>query len=252
MTALNKINQTLSVTSNQLDQLSKDLKSNPHHVKPEKIEKLTEELARAATDVSQAKKSTGFKAEIVKSNLTLIGRLKRNETLNQEFKSVLKSFESQLKNLKNLKEESTSAPEVKVKPAIRRDPDVGKHLNDVNAKLKTVLSNKEKGNTQQFKELTNMLMKTNVALTKAVAFHNTLTTQYKPDYNARMIQTILNGINNLGNQAVIMQVSNQAALVNTFNLTLAEAKGLLEQVLDHLKESRGKRVAKVRSDRAKK
>lgn len=255
MIALNKINQTLYSTNHQLHSFSKELKQNPSN--PLVVEKLTGDLHEAATKLEQeikGHKISGVQKENLKSNLEIIGKLKTNESLNKEFKSALKSYESQLKILKKQHDISESTPksEVKVKPIVRRDKDVGKHLTDVNAKLKALLTNKEKVSAQNFKDLTNILMKTNVALTKSVAFQKTLSNQYKPDYNARMIQTILNGINSIGSQSHIVQVSSQATIIANFQSTLAEAKGLLEQVLEHLKASRGKRVSKVRSDRAKK
>lgn len=257
MTGLSKMNQTLISTNSQLDYFSKELAQNPKAVKPQEIEKFTHQLEDAAKDLAKEikdKKTHIFKADTLKSNLSMIGKLKKNDVLTNEFKSALSTYESQLKTLKTRAKrgEVSQNREVKMKPAIQRDKDVGKHLTVVNTKLKSLLTNKEKITAQHFKELTTILMKTNVALTKAVAFHNTLSNQYKPDYNSRVIQGILNGINNLGNQAQVLQTSNQAVIVNNFNMTVAEAKGLLEQVLDYLKESRGKRVSKVRNDRAKK
>jgi hypothetical protein len=257
MTALSKINQTLNTTSHQLDYFAKELKQHPEVLKTDRIEKLTNELTHAATEVAKEikeEKAPSFKADSLKSQLSIVGKLIKNESLNTEFKAALKSYASQLKALKKLKApgETTKNREVKVKPVIRRDSDVGKHLTAVSAKLKVVLTNKDKVKAQHFKELTNILMKTNVALAKSVAFHKTMPNQYKPNYNARMIQSLLNGMNALGSQARIAQVSSQAAILATFNMTLTEAKGLLEQVLEHLKESRGKRVSKVSSDRAKK
>lgn len=129
--------------------------------------------------------------------------------------------------------------------------DLGKHLSLTETKLnalKKSTAKKSKVNQTQFKEVITVLKKTNLSLVKAKAMHKSLSGQYNPEYDKKVIRKIFQEIEffqDLMDDTIRTGTAQMQA--NLFWFTLKEFHHLLQD-LESLKKIRGKQVASVQTD----
>ena len=246
------------------------------------------ELKTMTTELKKSKKSLSdlftkdiypeFDTKLLSSIMTYINKIKRSTTISKvetgrktqqvNFLEALTDFQSLLKTLKKQKKEHLESPQKKVKKrsvvkiqgikqgikgkSVSQIKELDRHLHLTESKLRNLKKGYQKGqnvlNNDQYKDITSLLKKANVYLTKTKALQSSLSGKAKPEFNTLTIHNLLSHINFLQN-SIESEIQAGAALTqaNLFWYTLREFQTLVQE-LENLKKSRGKIVAKVETD----
>jgi hypothetical protein len=272
---MSSLDQMLSTAGNKIAHMSDEFKKRHEKMPFEDFKTMTKELKKTKQNLSMVigrGEVPKFDNKLLSSIMSYINKIKKTAPLEikigirrtpeaifldelGELQSVLKTLKSSNKaGSKLIGSSVVKIKGIKSKGSTHADKDLNKHLSLTESKLnalkKTASRKKTPIDPAQFKEVTTILKKANLSLVKTKAMRQSLSGQYKPDYDKSVMRKILKEINffqDLIDEEV--RVGTAHMQVNLFWFTLKEFHTLLQD-LESLKKIRGKTVASVQTDMA--
>jgi len=273
---MNSLDQMLTFAGSKIAYMSEEFEKHHDKLPYADFKTVATELKKTKQNLAHVLNSNDFPKfdhKLLSSILSYINKIKKSAPKELEkgkrrspqimFLDELSDFQGVLKILKKKSASSTLNSKtkgravvkiqgIKSKGSVHSDKDIDQHLNITESKLDALKKSVSKGdakvNQAHYKELTTILKKANISLVKAKALRKSLSGQYQPDYNKKVMRKILLEINFFQN-FIDHQVRAGTAhtQVNLFWHTLKEFQTLLQD-LESLKKSRGKAVSAVLTD----
>lgn len=276
---MTSLDQMLSYAGSKIAQMSKEFEKHRDSLIVEDFKTMTKELKKTKKNLSSVLGSQDipqFDQSLLSSLLSYISKIKKSapkepnpgtrRSQRMIFLDELVELQGVLKILQTRsKEGPASSDQIKTKSIIKiqgikskgakvPDPDLNKHLSLTEVKLdalkKSVSKNGARIKPTQYRELNTILKKANLSLVKAKAMHKSLSGQYKPDYDKKVMKKIMQEI--LFIQDVLddeVRSGTAQMQANLFWFALREFQTLIQD-LESLKKTRGKAVANVQTDLA--